>query len=266
MVDPERTLGTSLSFFMRILVLSDIHANLEALETCLAAAPQYDIVWNLGDLVGYGASPNEVIDVSRKLGKFFVRGNHDKACSGVSSLEGFNPIAAAAAMWTMHQLTEDNLEWLRTLPRGPLKPGEVDGALCVHGSPLDEDEYLIQLRDAMQPLSQSEVPVTFFGHTHIQGGFATDKKEWVTIRPTYQDDGKCEHLEMQLLPRAHYLINPGSIGQPRDGDPRAAFVVFDSSKLTVTFYRIPYNIKAAQQKINAADLPPRLAQRLAEGH
>lgn len=251
---------------MRILVLSDIHANLEALETCLAAAPQYDIAWNLGDLVGYGASPNEVVDVSRKLGNFFVRGNHDKACSGVSSLEGFNPIAAAAAMWTMHQLTPDNLEWLRALPRGPVKPREIDGALCVHGSPLDEDEYLIQLRDAVQPLSQSKVPVTFFGHTHIQGGFATDKKEWVTIRPTYQGDAKSEHLEMQLLPQAHYLINPGSIGQPRDGDPRAAFVLFDSDKSTITFYRIPYNIKAAQQKIHAADLPPRLAQRLAEGH
>lgn len=264
MVDPERTLGNS--FFMRILVLSDIHANLDALETCLAAAPQYDMVWNLGDLVGYGASPNEVVDLSRRLGNFFVRGNHDKACSGVSSLEGFNPIAAAAAMWTMHQLTPDNLEWLRGLPRGPLKPRELDGALCVHGSPLDEDEYLIQLRDAVQPLSQSEVPVTFFGHTHIQGGFATDGKEWVTIRPTYQGDSKAEHLEMQLLPQAHYLINPGSIGQPRDGDPRSAFALFDSDKLTITFYRIPYNIKSAQQKIQAADLPPRLAQRLAEGH
>lgn len=264
MVDPERTLGNF--FFMRILVLSDIHANLDALETCLAAAPQYDMVWNLGDLVGYGASPNEVVDLSRRLGNFFVRGNHDKACSGVSSLEGFNPIAAAAAMWTMHQLTPDNLEWLRGLPRGPLKPRELDGALCVHGSPLDEDEYLIQLRDAVQPLSQSEVPVTFFGHTHIQGGFATDGKEWVTIRPTYQGDSKAEHLEMQLLPQAHYLINPGSIGQPRDGDPRSAFALFDSDKLTITFYRIPYNIKSAQQKIQAADLPPRLAQRLAEGH
>jgi predicted phosphodiesterase len=242
---------------MRILVLSDIHANLEALETCLAAAPQYDIVWNLGDLVGYGASPNEVVSLARKLGTFFVRGNHDKACSGVSSLEGFNPIAAAAAMWTMHQLTPENLEWLRALPRGPVKP---------HGSPLDEDEYLIQLRDAVQPLSQSQVPVIFFGHTHIQGGFATDKKEWVTIRPTYDGDEKSEHLEMELLPRAHYLINPGSIGQPRDGDPRSAFALFDSNKSTVTFYRVPYNIKAAQQKIQAADLPARLAQRLAEGH
>jgi len=251
---------------MRILVLSDIHSNLEALETALAAAPQYDVVWNLGDLVGYGASPNEVVNLSRKLGTFFVRGNHDKACSGVSSLEGFNPIAAAAAMWTMHQLTPENLEWLRALPRGPLKPDDVEGAICVHGSPLDEDEYLIQLRDAVQPLSQSPVPVTFFGHTHIQGGFATDKKEWVTIRPTYNGDGKSEHLEMQLLPQARYLINPGSIGQPRDGDPRSAFALFDTEKSIITFYRIPYDIKAAQQKIHAADLPARLAQRLAEGH
>ena len=251
---------------MRILVLSDIHANLEAFETCLSAAPKYDIVWNLGDLVGYGANPNEVVDLARQLGKFFVRGNHDKACSGVSSLEGFNPIAAAAATWTMHKLTPDNLEWLRALPRGPVKPKDVDNALCVHGSPLDEDEYLIQLRDAMQPLADSQVPFIFFGHTHIQGGFATDKKEWVTIRPTYQSDHASEHLEMQLLPQAHYLINPGSVGQPRDGDPRAAFAVLDSEKSTVTFYRVPYNIKAAQQKIHAADLPARLAHRLAEGH
>jgi diadenosine tetraphosphatase ApaH/serine/threonine PP2A family protein phosphatase len=251
---------------MRILILSDIHANLEALEASLAAAPVYDTVWNLGDLVGYGANPNEVITAARGLGEVFVRGNHDKACSGISSLEGFNPIAAIAAMWTMNNLTQENLAWLRALAQGPVRPKEVANAQCVHGSPKDEDEYLIQLRDAAQPLTESEVPFTFFGHTHIQGGFATDGKEWVTIRPTYKGDNQAEHLEMQLLPEARYLINPGSIGQPRDGDPRAAFALFDTTASVLAFYRIPYDIKAAQKRILDADLPDRLATRLSEGH
>ncbi len=134
---------------VRILLLSDIHSNLEALEACLAAAPPCDRVVNLGDIVGYGANPNEVIERSRSLGKVFVRGNHDKASTGLMELQDFNPIAGMAALWTREQLTPENLEWLRSLPEGPIHLDELPGVQFVHGSPMDEDEYVVTLRDAI---------------------------------------------------------------------------------------------------------------------
>jgi hypothetical protein len=129
--------------FVRILVLSDIHGNLDALEACLATAGDYDAVVNLGDIVGYGASPNEVIERSREVGKYFVRGNHDKASSGLMDLKDFNPIAGLAALWTPDQLTPQNLEWLRSLPQGPVQVPGLPDVQFVHGSPIDEDEYLV---------------------------------------------------------------------------------------------------------------------------
>jgi predicted phosphodiesterase len=251
---------------LKILVLSDIHGNQEALAACLAAAPAYDLVFNLGDIVGYGASPNEVVEKSRSLGGIFVRGNHDKACSGISDAEDFNHIAALAAYWTRMKLTPENLEWVRALPQGPIKSDKAPETQCVHGSPLDEDEYIIIVRDAYQPLTTQSSKVTFFGHTHIQGGFSMNvRDEWTTIRPRYESENDAEHCTMQLLAETKYLINPGSVGQPRDGDWRAAFVVFDSEALTVTFYRTPYDLESAQNKIFAANLPDRLATRLREG-
>jgi predicted phosphodiesterase len=156
---------------LRILLLSDIHANLEALDGCLAAAPAFDVVVNLGDIVGYGASPNEVTVRSRELGKIFVRGNHDKAATGVMELSDFNPLAAAAALWTRNELTAENLEWLRALPHGPVSLPDFPQVQLVHGSPNDEDEYVVSLGDALAPLLALNVPLTFFGHTHLQGGF-----------------------------------------------------------------------------------------------
>ena len=134
---------------MRVLILSDIHANLEALEACLDAAPEYDQVYNLGDIVGYGANPNEVAMRSRELGSIFVRGNHDKACSGVSDLNDFNPIAGLAALWTREKLTQDHLQFLRELPQGPISP--MKDAQLVHGSPRDEDEYVLSLIHISEP-------------------------------------------------------------------------------------------------------------------
>jgi hypothetical protein len=128
---------------MRVLLLSDIHSNLEALEACLAAAPSHDVVVNLGDIVGYGASPNEVIELSRRLGKFFVRGNHDKAVCGLIDIKDFNPVAALASQWTRDHLTWENLEWLRSLPQGPIRLEGLPDAQFVHGSPVDEDEYVV---------------------------------------------------------------------------------------------------------------------------
>jgi predicted phosphodiesterase len=250
---------------VRILLFSDIHSNLEALEACLAAAPAYDIVVNLGDTVGYAANPNEVIARCRTIGSVFVRGNHDKAVSGLMDLEDFNPTAGLATLWTRDQLTPENLEWLRTLPQGPVRIEELPGVQFVHGSALDEDEYLVTARDAMAPLLIDSMPVTFFGHTHLQGGFVAQGAAGETFRPAYRTIGQPESFHWRLHRSERYLINPGSVGQPRDGDWRSGFAIFDSDAWAVTFYRVPYNLRVAQDKILAANLPQRLATRLATG-
>lgn len=250
---------------MRILLLSDIHSNMEALEACLSAAPPCHTVVNLGDIVGYGASPNEVIDRCLQIGKTFVRGNHDKAVSGNMDLHDFNPVAGLAALWNRDQLTPAHMEWLRDLPHGPLRVEGIDNAQFVHGSPLDEDEYVVTQRDALEPLSSAGADITFFGHTHVQGGFFWQAQRTEVFRPVYQTVGQAESCEWLLKPGQIYLVNPGSVGQPRDGDWRAAFAVFDTETSMVTFYRTPYDLRGAQEKIFAANLPQRLATRLAAG-
>jgi len=250
---------------VRVLLLSDIHANLEAMEACLAEASSYDLVLNLGDIVGYGASPNEVIDRSRQLGKYFVRGNHDKACAGLMDVRGFNPIAAAAVVWTHHQLSPDNLKWLKALPVGPLGVDGLDGVQMVHGSPRDEDEYILVSEDAAVSAAHSQVPLTFFGHTHIQGGFRLEGNHETTMRPNYRSLQSKASWELKLEKGVNYMINPGSVGQPRDGDWRAGFAIFDSGNRVVTYYRVPYDIEKAQKRILEAKLPERLAARLTQG-
>jgi predicted phosphodiesterase len=249
---------------MRALVLSDIHANLEALEAALAAAPAHDVVWNLGDVVGYGANPNEVIDRVRAVGTVFVRGNHDRVCSGLSSMEDFNPIASRAAKWTQCVLSAEHIAWLRHMATGPIMP---DGpqVSCTHGSPLDEDEYILSMRDAWQPLQKVTTAINFFGHTHLQGGFATNGEEWFKLVPDYATHDDPEEYEVQLRDGVRYLINPGSVGQPRDGDWRSAFAIYDDAQRTVTFYRVPYDVRLAQMRIIRAGLPDRLATRLRDG-
>jgi predicted phosphodiesterase len=262
---------------MRALILSDIHANFEALEAVLAAAEgQWDQLWNLGDLVGYGGSPNEVIDLIRPLEALVVRGNHDRVCCGLTSPNSFNPTARQAALWTRNALTPANLAWLRDLPQGPIAPAS-DGVTCVHGSPLDEDSYILNMRDAWAPLQQMLTPVTFFGHTHIQGGFSQKAHDWHELRPcrhppngreagSYPGDPNLPiSWTITLPPGTRHLINPGSIGQPRDRDWRAAYVIFDSDAGTITFHRIPYDLVASQGRILMAGLPDRLAARLREG-
>jgi predicted phosphodiesterase len=250
---------------VRVLLLSDIHSNLEALEACLAAAPAYDLAVNLGDIVGYGASPNEVIDRSRRLGNFFVRGNHDKAVCGLIDIKDFNPVAALASAWTRDQLTWENLEWLRSLPQGPVQIEGLPDAQFVHGSPVDEDEYVVTAGDAVAPLMVAPTMVTFLGHTHLQGGFILNGDHVDAIHPAYRTVGQFETSEFRLKTGLRYLVNPGSVGQPRDGDWRAGFALFNSDTRVVAFYRVPYNLKSAQDRILATDLPQRLATRLAAG-
>lgn len=249
---------------MRALIVSDIHANLEAFQAVLAAAPAHDVVWNLGDVVGYGANPNEVIEEARRRGSVFVRGNHDRACCGLGGIEDFNPVAQRAARWTEFNLTGDHREWLRHLAIGPISP---DGpqVSCVHGSPIDEDEYIITVRDAWPSLHHSSTRITFFGHTHVQGGFAANEDEWFRLTPKYATHHEAESFELQLRDGARYLLNPGSVGQPRDGDWRAAFALWDDERKLLTWHRIPYDVRAAQERIVQAGLPDRLAARLREG-
>jgi predicted phosphodiesterase len=249
---------------MRALILSDIHGNLEALNAVLAAAEPYDVLWNLGDMVGYGGSPNEVIDLMRVKAQINVRGNHDRVCAGLTSALGFNPVARAAAMWTNKELTPENLAWLRAVPAGPIQP-EAPGVACVHGSPLNEDQYILSMRDAWAPLQQMGTAITFFGHTHLQGGFSQKETDWHEIKPQYRTKNEAESWGMAISAGTRHLINPGAVGQPRDCDWRAGFVIYDSEAQTIDYRRVPYDLTAAQGRILMAGLPERLAARLREG-
>lgn len=248
---------------MRVLVLSDIHGNLQALEAVLAAAGKVDALWNLGDVVGYGGNPNEVIELMRKLAQVNVRGNHDRVCCGLTSSQGFNPVAAAAAAWTQRKLTPENLQWLREMPQGPVAAG--GRAMCAHGSPLHEDQYIVTMRDAWTPLQQMASEITFFGHTHVQGGFSQRDHEWHENRPHFKTTDQPESAEIDVPVGTRHLINPGSVGQPRDQDWRAGFAIYDSHSECVIFQRVPYDIAGAQAAIRAAGLPDRLASRLEQG-
>jgi diadenosine tetraphosphatase ApaH/serine/threonine PP2A family protein phosphatase len=238
---------------LRYLVLSDLHANWEALQAVLAAARgEYDRIVCCGDIAGYGPDPNLVIDWVRATIGPVIRGNHDRACVGLEDLEWFNPIARAAAVWTAAQLSKTNFKYLRNLPAGPLA---VDGFQLAHGSPLDEDEYLMSLSDAVEPLTQLETNLAFFGHTHIQGAFT-----WMNGR--YEAIGEnCLRLE----PDAAWLVNPGAVGQPRDGDPRAAYALYDTGPGEVLQCRAAYDYGTTARKIVEAGLPDVLAARLALG-
>lgn len=255
---------------MRILLLSDIHSNLEALDASVAGAPPHDAIVNLGDIVGYGASPDEVTAKVRALGggalpQTVVRGNHDKVVGGLDNIETFNPMAGMAALWNRAHLSEENLEWLRALPQGPVTLPDVPNVQFVHGAPDDEDRYVVLIQDALPALVGSDVTVTFFGHTHIQGAFLLRNGIAETAHPAYTSIGQSETCEFQLETGVNYMINPGSVGQPRDGDWRSGFALFDTGKRVVTFCRVPYDLRAAQEKIFAAALPARLATRLAAG-
>jgi diadenosine tetraphosphatase ApaH/serine/threonine PP2A family protein phosphatase len=250
---------------MRALILSDVHGNLEALNAVLAAAAPFDILWNLGDVVGYGASPNEVIDLIRPAAQLNVRGNHDRVCCGLTSALGFNPVARAAATWTHNELTPDNLAWLRAVPQGPLQPDQPAGVTLAHGSPLNEDQYILSMRDAWAPLQQMSTAITFIGHTHLQGGFSQKENDWHELRPQYQTRNEGDSWTLPIPPGTRHLINPGSVGQPRDNDWRAAFAIYDTEASEIIYHRVPYDLTAAQGRILMAGLPERLAARLREG-
>ncbi len=252
---------------MRHLILSDVHANLEALEATLdAAAGEWERVLVLGDLVGYGADPNAVIERVRTLPvSGIVRGNHDKVGAGLASTDTFNHVARQAIEWTARVLTDDNRAWLAGLPTGPACIDDVT-EIC-HGAPSDEDEYLFDETDVERTLPAVRRQLCLFGHTHVPSVFrvgtsagtsgATSVEAMLPIRG--------ERCVVPLEPAQRYLVNCGAVGQPRDSDPRAAFGLLDTDAHAVTIVRAAYDVARAQAKILQAGLPAVLAQRLAVG-
>jgi diadenosine tetraphosphatase ApaH/serine/threonine PP2A family protein phosphatase len=246
---------------MRYLVLTDIHANLEALDACLADALErsYDRTLVLGDLVGYAADPNAVCERVRALAPIaVVRGNHDKVACGIEPDEGFNAVAKSAVRWTFDVLTPEHRDWLAALPPGPL---EVDDLVEIcHGSPFDEDAYVFDEVDAVRALKVARRPLCLFGHTHYPVTFELSAGGFDTIGLTPAGETR-----LLLKDGSKYLVNPGSVGQPRDGDPRAAYAIVDTVDRRVDLFRVTYAVEEAQAKVVRAGLPEVLAQRLALG-
>jgi predicted phosphodiesterase len=246
---------------MRFLVLSDIHANSAALESSLSAVEgRWERVLCLGDLVDYGPDPNEVTLRVKELDPFIIRGNHDKVVAGLADIEAFNPLAQIAARWTRDQLRSENLTYIAQLPAGP---APADGLTMVHGAYHDEDEYVFAPVQAMGGLLESPSAVTLFGHTHYQGGFSYRNGQIGVIHLSPEPGPK--FAAQRLEPGTRYLLNPGSIGQPRDGDPRAAFAIVDLDHQVIEFWRVPYDIAAVQKRMESAGLPDPLIERLAVG-
>lgn len=245
---------------MRYLIFTDIHGNLEALLAMFKSIQKkrIDHYIFLGDLVGYGASPNEVIQKITALKPLsIIRGNHDKAVSGLDSVQTFNPIAASAIFWTKRNITAKNLEYLIRLKQSP---EIVDGTITIcHGAPFDEDYYIFGEFDAAEAFSYIQTPVCFFGHTHFP--FVYSFREG-NVEGTFLEGNA---NEIRLEKGVTYLINPGSVGQPRDRNPRAAFAVYDSEARVVRFHRVEYDIDEAKKKIIGEGLPPALAERLSLG-
>ncbi|MEP7028747.1 MAG: metallophosphoesterase family protein [Candidatus Eisenbacteria bacterium] len=240
---------------MKVAILSDIHSNGDALGAVLshAQADGAEAWWCLGDVVGYGAEPNLVIDRVRALGAVCVAGNHDWAACGLVSTRLFNRHAAFAAEWTARNTSPANLTWLKTLPLIERR----ENTLLVHATPSAPEEwnYCMMIEDALLEMDAFEEPVCVIGHSHYPGVFEKDGEE---IRYTRAH-------QLRLREGRRYLVNVGSVGQPRDGDPRAAYAMYDTTNGLLEHVRVSYDIEAAQTKILAAGLPPFLASRLAAG-
>ncbi len=244
------------------LILSDIHANLHALRVVLRYARRraIDRFVFLGDLVGYGAQPNQVLDCIQLLKpKAMVRGNHDRACAYPDADDSFSLPARTAAAWTRDRLSRDHLRFLQELPKGPQWVGEA--YQIAHGSPLDEDAYLLHPRDALHAFDGFSAQVCFFGHTHLPGAYLLDEKAQVLAGIDLKPD---EWFPIQEGCR--YLINPGSVGQPRDRDPRLSFISYDTKHKRLKLHRMPYDHAGAAKAILAAGLHANLAERLYHGN
>lgn len=251
---------------MRYLILSDVHGNQQALRAVLAhaARKRRDKVLFLGDAVGYGAAPNQVLEILRGLKQpvIGVRGNHDRVALDLAKgAVFFNSQARLAAAWTGQVLTGPNRRYLEGLPAGPreVAPGL---AIC-HGSPTDEDEYLFTEAEAHAAFAATDAAVMFFGHSHVPCMFeSAEGLEQPTLVGTLLRGSR---IAIDLDPGRRYLVNPGSVGQPRDRDPRAAYALYDADARRLTLYRVPYDVEESRRRILAAGLPPMLGDRLLHG-
>lgn len=246
---------------MRQAIISDIHGNLEALESVLERIRQEEVesVLNLGDLVGYNASPVECLAVLRSRGDIVsLAGNHDLALLEPKRAQAFNIIAYQALMWCCAQVPREDLEFIQGLPLTL----ETPGFWACHGTPSSPDTYIayhFQGKRVLKDMSKGPGPrVCFFGHTHRRALWYRDIRGKVALQ-------EITAPRVELSREGHYLINPGSVGQPRDGNPEAAYAIFDDQKFSIHFKSVPYNIAAAQRRILTAGLPPYLAERLALG-
>jgi diadenosine tetraphosphatase ApaH/serine/threonine PP2A family protein phosphatase len=240
---------------VRIGVISDIHANLAALEAVLGDMGPVDALWCLGDVVGYGPEPNECVARLRDLSAVCIAGNHDWAAIGRVDVRDFNADAAAAAVWTAQQLTPENRDWLANCP----ETVEQDEATLAHGSPCDPIwEYVMNAPVASRCLSCFDTTLCLVGHSHIPSGFYTGPGG--TMAADYAPAG----WELELQQR-RILANPGSVGQPRDHDSRAAYLVYDTATGRLSWRRAAYPVAVTQEKMLRAGLPRRLALRLENG-
>ena len=239
---------------MRYAVIADIHANLEALEVVLADSKEQKCTHYccVGDVVGYNANPKECLDIVRSMGMPVVKGNHDEYCSSEEDLEGFNPHAAEAVNWTRKQLSPEDRQWLRDLKYVRL----VASFSMVHAT-LDGPQrwgYVFDKLAAAASFTYQNTAICFFGHTHVPVAFVRDS---VVRGGTYS--------KFKTEPGKKYFVNVGAVGQPRDGNPKAGYVVYDLNEGTIELRRLDYDIAKAQKKIMEAGLPQRLADRLALG-
>ena len=241
----------------KILVISDIHANYAALTAVLEDAPSFDGVWCLGDLVGYGPDPNDCVQLIRKQPNLVcLLGNHDSAVLGNIDVESFNREARIAALWTRDHVTEENLEYLSHLPAYVVVDHSVT---LVHGSPRNPVwEYLLDIYSAEENFNYFDTPICLVGHTHIPLVFFVDPKTQ-KIRLRQIQSGSVHRITTRAI------LNPGSVGQPRDYDPRAAYAIFDTQTREWDCHRVAYDIQSVQERIYAAGLPRRHAERLTSG-
>ena len=246
---------------MRTLVIADIHANLTALDAVLAAAGSVDAVWHCGDIVGYGPDPDDVVERLRGVGAIGVRGNHDEGVLADEHLDSFNPEARKAIEWTRTVMKPATRDYIEALPLR-LEP---DGVTIVHGSPRDPIwEYIFTESVAASGFRGFETPICLHGHTHVPVVYRLEPsaggEQDEHLRTTPGRDG----LRVELT-GARFLLNPGSVGQPRDRDPRASFLVLDTGDGSATWHRVPYDTAAVQARMQKAGLPAWLIERLSYG-
>lgn len=244
---------------MRILVISDIHANLSALEAVIQDAGQFDRVWCLGDVVGYGPEPNECVTRLREFDITCLAGNHDMAVTGRAPLWDFTPNAQEVIFWTRHWLTDSNHEWLKALPDTTLI--QEHGITLVHASPRDPVwEYISEREVAKYNLDFIKTPICLNGHTHIPLIFRKPWDGMKILEETLRVNTPIRLTGLDLM-----FINPGSVGQPRDEDPRAAYAIIDLDEMILTHHRVQYDVSATQKLMKQAKLPDRLIRRLRFG-